>query len=247
MKKKEISKIILKISEGLAAKVVDFVLMWAFILYETAPFQSGTTSQKLNKACRDMQEINYDTLKRGVRYAQEKGWITEDLRITKEGRAKLESLLPKYQKPKKWNGNWYLVSYDIPEYRKKLRNLLRVALKRLGFGQAHKSLWISPYNFLGEIDKIVKEYNLGPYVILAISDRVGTRPSKVLAEKVWGLNKINEEYKKFIEKAKSKKLSKMEIAFLYLSILRKDPQLPNDLLPEDWQGEQASKIYSSYT
>lgn len=245
MKKKEITKLVLKITEGLVARVVDLALLWVFIGYELVPTKSRSPGYKLDKAYQDLLEINYETIKRGLKYAQQKGWITEDLKITKKGRERLESILPQYQKAKKWDGNWYLVSYDIPENKKKLREILRATLKKLGFGQVHQSLWISAYNFLGEVEQVIKDYNLSNYVILGISDRIGTEPSKILAEKIWKLNKINEEYKKFIEKIKSQKLSKTQISFFYFSILKKDSQLPKELLPENWYGDQAFEIYNS--
>ena len=72
---------------------------------------------------------------------------------------------------------------------------------------------------------------------------VGREPSSKLAEKVWHLDEVNKNYKKYIEEVNSKKLSKQEALFKYLAVLHLDPHLPKELLPEDWKGEEAHKIY----
>lgn len=243
MKKKSLSKLILKLSEGLVARAIDIVLIGIFYFIETAPYTSGSLPQKLSRVERDLQSVNYETLRQAALRAKEKGWLSQDLKITARGKKRLESILPQFENPKKWDGSWYIVTYDIPESKKKLREILRENLKKLGFGELQKSVWVCPYNFLGEVEKIVKEYNLLSYVILAISDKLGREPSKVLANRIWNLEKLNEGYSKFVKEANSKRISRTKIIFSFLFILKKDPQLPKELLPSDWQGKKAYKIY----
>jgi len=50
------------------------------------------------------------------------------------------------KKPKKWDGLWTIVSYDILDKKKTIRDSLRFQLKRIGFIQLQKSVWVFPYD-----------------------------------------------------------------------------------------------------
>ena len=77
-------------------------------------------------------------------------------------RYKLEDM--KIQKPKKWDGNWHIVAFDIPENRKAARNALGQKMKELGLLPFQKSLWIYPYDCKDEIDFIAGVFEVGKYV-----------------------------------------------------------------------------------
>lgn len=243
MKKKTVSKLILKISEGMLSRAVDIFLVGVFYFVETTPLSKGSLHQQISRIGKDLEMVSYDTLKRAFYAACQKGWINKNLEITAEGQRRLNSILPKYSKKKEWNGKWYIVTYDIPEGKRYLRDILRCKLENLGFAQLHKSVWVSPYNFLGDIEEIIEKYNLSSFVILAVSEKLGREPSRELAERIWKITELNDEYKKFIDEIKTGKLSKKEAIFKYLAILSRDPQLPQDLLSSNWRGEEAYKVY----
>jgi len=58
----------------------------------------------------------------------------------------------KIQKPKKWDGYWRVIIYDIPQKFHKARNAFREKIKKLGMYQLQKSIWIHPYNCFKELD-----------------------------------------------------------------------------------------------
>ncbi len=47
--------------------------------------------------------------------------------------------------PVRWDGKWRLVMFDVPEYRKKIRDTLRMLLRSAGFIHFQDSAWIQPY------------------------------------------------------------------------------------------------------
>jgi len=250
MAKSKISRKILEISEGVFSSLTDLILLILTFGYESLLDQRFGRSLPYTLARLDtrMQKINYLSIKRAIKYNLEKGWIKENLELTKEGQQRLKRFFLEYYPPPKWDGNWYLVNFDIPEKLKRKRDILREYLRILGFGKLQNSIWISPYNFLGDIGKTIEEQNLTPYVILSISDKVGQLTSKMLAEKVWKISEIQEEYQKFIAEFKEKiNPSPLQVFFQYHSILQRDPRLPKELLPEDWPGEAAYELYSKLT
>ena len=58
----------------------------------------------------------------------------------------------KIKKPKKWDGKWRIIIFDITQLKKTHRDSLRGKLKNLGFYQLQKSAWIYPFDCRAEID-----------------------------------------------------------------------------------------------
>lgn len=57
-------------------------------------------------------------------------------------------------RPKRWDGTWRLVMFDIPSHKNKARDALRWKLKELGFYQVQKSVFLSPFPCEREIDAL---------------------------------------------------------------------------------------------
>jgi len=89
------------------------------------------------------------------------------VKITKKGESKLRAFsidLIKIKKPKRWDGKWRLVMFDIPMRFTKGRETLRYHLKELDFFQFQKSAWIYPYPCEDEIIFIADFFGVGKYV-----------------------------------------------------------------------------------
>jgi DNA-binding transcriptional regulator PaaX len=71
----------------------------------------------------------------------------------------------KIKKPKKWDGKWRIVGFDIPEKYKRVREALRFKLKELGFLQIQKSLFVYPYPCREEIEFIGEIFQINKYII----------------------------------------------------------------------------------
>lgn len=72
--------------------------------------------------------------------------------------------------PKKWDGVWHLISYDIPNEYNKERDYFRENLKRMMFYQIQKSLWVHPYECKEEIAVIAEYFKIAEYVIVMNTD-----------------------------------------------------------------------------
>lgn len=80
------------------------------------------------------------------------------LKLTNKGifeLSKYKDVLVK--KPKKWDKNWRVVIFDIPDKKKKSRDLIRLHLKQIGFLQMQKSVWVYPFP-CDEIIKLIKNH-----------------------------------------------------------------------------------------
>ena len=97
------------------------------------------------------------------------------VRLTKKGEATLGFLEKhnfKLKKPKKWDGRWRIVTFDIRERRKKTRFLLRKTLKEIGFVKLQQSLWVYPYDCEELIALLKADFNLGKEVLYMIVDKL---------------------------------------------------------------------------
>ncbi len=78
----------------------------------------------------------------------------------------------KIKKPIKWDKKWRVVLFDIPENRKKTREALRFHLKKLGFYEFQKSVFVHPYDCKDEIDYLIEFYDIRRFVRFIIADSI---------------------------------------------------------------------------
>lgn len=63
----------------------------------------------------------------------------------------------KITKPKKWDGKWRILLFDIPEKIRITREAFRGKLRELGFCPLQKSAWIHPYDCEAEVE-LLKDF-----------------------------------------------------------------------------------------
>ena len=88
--------------------------------------------------------------------------------LTDKGKAKL--LRYKLEKmklrDKVWDGKWRIIAYDIPKYKKNQAEAFRSLIKRMGFYQLQKSVWLTPYKCSEEIEFLKNLYSLSDHITL---------------------------------------------------------------------------------
>ncbi len=89
----------------------------------------------------------------------------EAISLTKKGidKALMASFTADPQ-PKRKDGKWIMVIFDIPQKHPKARNLLRSVLENLGYKLFQQSVWVTPYDVSGKTEKLLQHYNLDQYV-----------------------------------------------------------------------------------
>ena len=68
------------------------------------------------------------------------------------------------KKPTKWDGEWRVVIFDIPDRFKKAREALRRKIMDLGFRKLQESVFIFPYESEDEINFITEVFLIRPFV-----------------------------------------------------------------------------------
>ncbi|MBI2356269.1 MAG: hypothetical protein HYV13_03650 [Candidatus Doudnabacteria bacterium] len=90
--------------------------------------------------------------------------------LTEKGQRRLQQFrlgelhLPQ---PKKWDGRWRMVMFDVPEQYHERRAVFSRKLKELGMYQMQKSVWVWPYDLRDEVDLLKEAYEIRPFVRIA--------------------------------------------------------------------------------
>lgn len=142
---------------------------------------------------------------------------------------------------KKWDGNFMIVIFDIPEKQRVERDRLRRKLKELGFGMLQKSVWISPYHFETDMNEFIHSNKLNKYVSVLTAKKLWINNLKDFSRKIWKLRKIKSSYLKIL---KNPGISFKKSLNLYIETLIQDPLLPNELLPDDWPRKKVLSLIS---
>jgi DNA-binding transcriptional regulator PaaX len=127
----------------------------------------------LRKSAKFVRSITYLKGSRLVSVAEKDG--QQILTLSEDGRKRLLQFdLDKImiKKPRKWDGLWRLVLFDIPEKRKIGREALRSKLKQLGFYQLQKSCFIHPFDCKSEIDFISEIFEVSPYINFILAKEI---------------------------------------------------------------------------
>lgn len=234
-------------------KLTD-LLLWQFFLVGASVGKRGSRGvyEAFCEANQTLEEINYKAFKRAIDNLRRKNFLKWnkklnrlEIEITKEGKQRLSTILPRYQEKRTWDKKLYLVAYDIPEKKHFFRDLLREYLKRIGCVKLQASVWLTPYSPTMILSQFVKENGLEETILisdLGIEGTVGGEDIKSLVKRVYKLDQLNSRYEEFIDKYAQGNYAKAELGFAFNSILKDDPQLPFEILPKGWLGDKAHKL-----
>lgn len=107
--------------------------------------------------------------------AVEAGGLQKRFYLTKKGE-RFAALLgegrlaPK--KPRRWDGKWRILIFDIPERRRRLRDQTRVTLVNLGFYRLQDSVWVYPYDCEDLITLFKVDFRVGKDLLYIVADAV---------------------------------------------------------------------------
>ncbi|OGZ79519.1 MAG: hypothetical protein A2358_03600 [Candidatus Staskawiczbacteria bacterium RIFOXYB1_FULL_37_44] len=152
--------------------------------------------QTLKSTSREWQKINKKDLQREINNLYKSKSIKKkenpngSVTITITDKGKLKALTYKFEEmridKKDWDDKWRILTFDVPEKVRWGRDALRDKIKKLGFYELQKSVFIFPYNCKDEIDFIVEFFNIRKHVRFGVLESIDNE--KHLKE-IFGLNK----------------------------------------------------------
>jgi len=186
--------------------------------------------------------------------------ITEEGQaILKEGDARI------FERPfTDWDGRWHLIVYSLPEERRKERNELRKKLVWLGFGNLAPGTWVSPHGREEDVLAISRELGVDEHVTVFTAE---TASDEEIVDHCWDIRALAAEYATFVERYRPDFerlkgqmegndgsgpapencfLRRFRLTYDFQTFPRKDPNLPTELLPDNWVGHEARGLFVDY-
>jgi DNA-binding transcriptional regulator PaaX len=257
MKKEKVSDQVICLTGGLLIRLSD-ILLYSVYLFGSSIGKSNSSRgvyQTFAEADKAFEQFNTKTIIQALQRLNYESKLIKtvsnknqnSLKITEEGKKHLENIIPIYRKERTWNGKFYLVSFDIPEKKRRLREILRMKLKLHSGGLLQDSLWITPFDPGIMLESISGDFQKNLQLMIF---PVGSKDLSActncsiseLIEKAYHLSELNEKYRIFLKTANEER---MYGVYRYLSILKADPQLPFVLEPKGFLGKEAYKVYQN--
>jgi phenylacetic acid degradation operon negative regulatory protein len=151
-----------------------------------------------------------------------------------------------------WDHTWLILIVTVPEAKRELRHRLRTRMSWAGFGALSPGVWIAPQAHReAEARQILGDLGLGPAALsfLASHGSIG-RPAEIAAQ-AWDLDSVGARYEEFTsEFAGLRPGSGDQVMIAQTRLVHEwrrfpflDPQLPAELLPAQWSGARAARLF----
>lgn len=173
-----------------------------------------------------------------------------EYKLTEKGLKTLNLTFPYFRfLNDKWDGKWRIISYEIPESKRDLRDRLRREMQGWGLGPWHRSFWLTPHPIIDDLRNLVFGREEERYIQSFESIHV-FGDKEVLIEKVWEKSELDKKYRQTFKKwhdilsKEGDKVDKfIQIVESYMEVLRQDPGLPKELVGDKWIGFEAFDIF----
>ncbi len=155
-----------------------------------------------------------------------------------------------------WDGGWTLIQI-LPSVVPKQRQAVRDALKWQGYGQLSPTLLVKPQRRPPQVSLaktgVLDDSPAVSIFTARLEDLPGAAHLRATASAAWDLGELNAAYSQFISRfqpfagaAPRDPAQAFTLRVLliheYRRILLKDPQLPAELLPQNWSGATARAL-----
>lgn len=160
-----------------------------------------------------------------------------------------------------WDGHWSVLFASLPEGHATSRHRLRARLGWAGYASFEPGAWISPW--IDHEDAAVRVLNdLGMGVATSFVAELGQLgDGRDIASRTWALDEVGAQYREFMETTPSCGVASArdgddagasaEAARQLTLLVHRwrrfpflDPELPAELLPDDWLGAPAAELFA---
>lgn len=155
-----------------------------------------------------------------------------------------------------WDRRWSMVIYTVPESDRPLREELRKELAWLGFGTLAAATWLSPWDRLGAVEERFGE-RPGLRLDLLRCESTGLAKDREMVERCWDLETLNADYAAWLAtwrrrmadyragrlEPREALVERMQLTHSYRLFPFRDPDLPEELVPAGWRGDEAHNLF----
>lgn len=151
-----------------------------------------------------------------------------------------------------WDGQWLVLLVSVPEADRGLRRRARTKLAWAGFGSPAPGVWVTPRTGLAdEAREVLRDLGLDRSVFSFVGEHGGIGHLPELVDRAWDLPQISARYDRFIATFGAVQptdeadalLAQIQLVHEWRRFPFLDPQLPTALLPGDWSGRAARRLF----
>jgi phenylacetic acid degradation operon negative regulatory protein len=148
-----------------------------------------------------------------------------------------------------WDRRWLVVVARATEDNRAGRHLLRTRMRWGGFGSLAPGVWISTHTDRDKnVELLLQEAGVYDDSQIFLSESLAGGDLSTLVRQAWDLAEVEREYERFLTAFARQpssdpivRLTKLVHAWRRLPLV--DPALPKELLPADWIGTRAAKLF----
>lgn len=163
--------------------------------------------------------------------------------------------------PQGWDHTWHIINYSLPGDQRALRHQLRTRLSWLGYGMLEPGIMIAPYSRKMEVRLLIEELKVGQYVHFFTGAEINLTDNEAIVAKCWDLDRLNSSYREFLNRHQPEYdrlhsiylqnhelyeeesfIHRFWVIYEFSAFPRRDPNLPEELLPPRWYGRDAAKL-----
>jgi len=203
-----------------------------------------------------------------------KGWLAAHksgrrsmYQLTSKGRTLLDEGTRRIfgPAPTEWDGCWHIIVYSLPQQLRARRHDLRTRLSWLGYGMLEPGTMIAAIARTSEVQALVDELEVQQYVHFFTRAHLESSGTLAIVARCWDLEQMNRRYSHFVRRFQSEYetlLTKQKndismapdksfanrfwLTYEFSSFPRQDPNLPTELLPDNWRGREAAELLHAY-
>ena len=212
----DVGRTLSRITWGVTKTITGLILYQVALGVAVATTSGGKSSRTASEAIKNADEIsdslfvtlNPDQWQNAWQNLRRRGLINSirgkryEALITKRGLEKLAKGIPVYREERPWDKRIYLITYDIEEEDRDLRNDLRKYLKQIDCVPLQKSTYLAVYNPRGLLRSwLGRKMRTGDILVsdLGPDGSLGDRPLQELAADAYQLTRLSLDYGGFLQ------------------------------------------------
>lgn len=143
-------------------------------------FEAHSTYRVSARKYQEKRDCDRSNFSEKIRYLKRQGLIEDFvegkekfIEITSKGLSRIERFKDRetiIERPRKWDGKWRLVIYDVPKKYDNERGYFRSDLIANGFQKIQESVYVHPFECATAVNKLSSRLNISQYVLTTISE-----------------------------------------------------------------------------
>lgn len=237
------------------ARALLFTVLGIFVLPESRAVWTSTFIDVLGRLGVEEKASRQALMRTGA-----DGWLTRQrqgrrtlwtlsphaVRLLTEGAERIYGFTGAQQE---WDGRWLLVLARAPESERSSRHLLRTRLAWAGLGSPAPGVWISTHpDRAPEAERVLSEAGVRDDAQIFVAEYRGGGRLSAMVRQAWDLQEIEGHYEEFLaefadQPSDDPLAGLVQLVHAWRRFPFTDPALPRELLPDQWSGARAARLF----